>query len=79
MFQRRVTVDDVRRVLAGGETIERHPKDTPYPTRLVLGWSGSRTLHVVVADDLHNEVTIVITVYEPDRRLWDTSFRRRQP
>ena len=77
MFQRRVSVDDVREVLAKGEDIEVYPYDTPYPTRLVLGASGGRTLHIVVADNAHDLETIVITVYEPDPALWSLDFRRR--
>ena len=37
MFQRRISKDDVRQVLENGETIETSPRDTPYPSRLVLG------------------------------------------
>ncbi len=33
---------DVREVLTSGEVIESYPDDTPYPSRLVLGWRGSR-------------------------------------
>jgi len=37
MFERGVTQEDVRHVLATGETIERYPDDQPYPSRLILG------------------------------------------
>lgn len=40
MAERRVTVDEVRAALVQGETIEDYPDDTPYPSRLVLGWVG---------------------------------------
>ena len=78
MFQRRISKDDVRHVLATGETIETYPKDTPYPSRLVLGWCQSRPVHVVVADNAENQETIVITVYEPDVTEWESDFRRRK-
>ena len=51
MFERGVTVGDIRAVLTTGETIEEYPKDTPYPSRLVLGWVGGRPLHVVAANN----------------------------
>lgn len=78
MFQRDVSVEDVRRVLRDGEEIERYPSDQPYPSRLVLGWSGRRALHVLVAENIIDDESIIITVYEPDRRHWDPGLRRRR-
>ena len=78
MFQRRVTVEDVRNALDHGEELETCPEDQPYPSRLVLGWRGSRPLHVLVAQNVADDETIIITVYEPDPFLWDASFRRRR-
>ena len=45
MFQYRISEDDVRHVLEGGETIKNYPDDTPYPSRVVLGWLASRDLY----------------------------------
>ncbi len=79
MFERGVTEEDVRHVLATGETIEeKYPDDQPYPSRLILGWTGNRPLHVVVADNESEETIIVITVYEPNPDLWEEDFRRRK-
>jgi hypothetical protein len=77
MFQRHISEDDVRHVVEHGDTIEAYPKDTPYPSRLVLGWCGSRPIHVVAADNAANRETIIITVYEPDPHEWEQDFRRR--
>lgn len=62
MFQRGITAQDVHLVLQGGETIEEYADDRPYPAKLVLGWSGSRPLHVVVAENIDSGETVVITV-----------------
>ena len=78
MFKRRISVEDVRHVLAVGETVEDYPDDRPYPSRLVLGWCGSRPLHVVVAYNSGDQEIIVITVYEPSPSLWESDFRRRK-
>ena len=78
MFERRVDVADVREILTNGETIERYPEDTPYPSRLVLGWCRGRPLHVVFADNAEEWETIVITVYEPDPGQWEPEFRQRR-
>jgi len=77
MFQRQVNENDVRWVIQNGETVEQYPDDTPYPSRLLLGWRGARPLHVVVAYNEAEQETIVITVYEPDPLQWDATFKRR--
>jgi hypothetical protein len=47
MFQHGIDEGDVRRVLEAAETIKSYPDDTPYPSRLVLGWLDARPIHVV--------------------------------
>ncbi|CUS33223.1 conserved hypothetical protein [Candidatus Nitrospira nitrificans] len=79
MFQRRISEENVKQVVAAGEIIESYPKDTPYPSKLLLGWQGSRPLHVVAADNVESDETIVITAYEPDPQEWETGFARRKP
>ena len=78
MFRRRISEEDIRQVLATGEVVEEYPDDTPYPSRLVLGWCGTRPIHVVVADNVEARETIVVTVYEPDLAQWEPGFRRRK-
>jgi uncharacterized protein DUF4258 len=78
MFQRQISEADVREVLTSGQIIEAYPNDIPHPSRLVLGWRGTRPLHVVIADDAEAEETIVVTVYEPDPAQWEPGFRRRR-
>jgi hypothetical protein len=78
MFERRIGMEDVRRVIEHGQRIEEYPDAMPYPSRLVLGWSGSRPLHVVAAEDTSAGETIIVTVYEPDPARWEDGFRRRK-
>ncbi len=78
MFQRQISEYDLRNVLATGEVIESYPDDTPYPSRLILGWNDERPLHIAVADNEKEEETIVITVYEPDSKHWEEGFRKRK-
>jgi hypothetical protein len=78
MFERQISEAAVIQVLDTGETIEHYSDDTPYPSRLVLGWSEARPIHVVVADDVAAELRIVITVYQPDPWEWEPGFRRRK-
>jgi hypothetical protein len=62
MYQRAISEIEVRHVIAREEIVEDYPNDTPYPSRLVLGWSGRRPIHVVVADNVDDQENIVITV-----------------
>jgi hypothetical protein len=78
MFQRSIDAADVQHVLTAGEVIEHYPSDTPYPSYLVLGWRGSRPIHVVAADNFAANETVIITVYEPESDQWESDFRRRK-
>ena len=78
MFLREISVEDVRQVLDTGEVIEDYPDDTPYPSRLILGWRGNRPLHVVAAYNATDQEMIVITVYEPDPDRWEPGYKRRK-
>ena len=77
MFEQSITEAEVEHVLTSGEVIREYPEDKPYPSRLVLGFVGSRPLHVVSADNTAGGESVIITVYEPDPLRWDESFRRR--
>jgi hypothetical protein len=78
MFERMIEVEDVRQILETGEVIEDYPEDTPYASRLIRGEQNGRVLHVVAADNPDEDMTIVITTYEPDPALWSPDFRRRR-
>lgn len=78
MFKRGISGEDVRQALLTGEVIEEYNNDKPYPSRLVVAWSGKRPLHVVAADNTNAGETIVITVYEPNPDEWESGFKRRK-
>lgn len=78
MFQRRISKKDIQSALQNYETIEFYPQDIPYPSRLALGWCGSRPLHVVFADNYEDNERIIITAYEPDLDQWEKGFKRRK-
>jgi hypothetical protein len=78
MAQRGFSEEVVKQILRSGNVIEDYPQDTPYPSYLMLGWVSHRPVHVVAADNRTEKQTIVITVYEPDPKQWDTKFERRK-
>ena len=79
MFERGISEADVHRVLSKGEEITSYPDDKPYPSRLLLGWRGSKPVHVVSAYNAKDDEQVVITVYEPSPVLWEPGFKRRKP
>jgi hypothetical protein len=78
MAARDIEPDEVRAVITHGEVIANYADDTPYPSRLMLGWIKDRPLHVVAADNDDDGETIIITAYVPDPTLWDEDFRSKQ-
>jgi hypothetical protein len=80
MFQRELGKDEIIKVVSAGEHIAEYPDDRPYPSSLILGYVGSRPVHVVVAQDPQDDACYVVTAYVPDRSLWSDDFRiRREP
>ena len=79
-LDRDIRRDEIREVLKHGEIIQERPEASPLPKYKVLGWTryGSRPLHVVAADDEEEDVTYVITVYEPDPNLWTDDFQQKR-
>jgi len=43
-----------------------------------LGWRRKRPLHIVVAENKQEQSLIIITVYEPDPKFWESDFKRRK-
>lgn len=80
MFERSISENEVEKILQVGKVICEYHEDTPYPSFLILGWSGERPIHVVAAKDTDEGISIVITVYEPSLEEWKSGFvERRQP
>jgi Domain of unknown function (DUF4258) len=78
MFERSITKAEIRRVLVNGEVINEYLEDKPYPSQLILGWSGNRPLHVVVAMDVKAQKLYIVTVYDPDLQQWEPNLRRKK-
>ena len=78
MFARSITLEAVRTTVYEGETIARYPTDQPYPSRLLLGWTEGRPLHVVMAHDPASRRGYVVTAYVPDATHWTDDFKTRR-
>ena len=78
MFERGISMEDVRQVIQSGKVIEDYPNDKPFPSCLVLGKAEGKPLHVVIATDKEVNRAIIITVYEPNPSQWEPGFERRK-
>ena len=74
---RHVTVQEAREAFANGEVIEDYPEDKYGPSCLILGFTrAGRPLHIQCSYP-SRPVLKVITLYEPDPKLWlDFKVRR---
>ena len=71
-----ITVQDIRRVIAGGQIIEEYPNDRRGHSFLLAGRAEGRWIHMVCAPkDLG---LVVITAYIPDTGRWGSDFKTRR-
>jgi hypothetical protein len=78
MHERCITEPEIEQAIESGTIIEQYPNDTPYPSVLLLGHAGIKAIHIVYADSIENDARIIITVYEPDPRIWFENLKRRR-
>ena len=78
MAERSFSPNTIKEVIQNGKTIKEYPDDTPYPSRIILGYDGNRPIHVVSAYDQDDDMEYIITVYEPDTQLWTSDFTKRR-
>jgi hypothetical protein len=74
-----ITEQQICEAILSGEIIESYPADTPYPSALVYGKTGSgRPLHAVCAYDEADRRVVIVTVYHPDPNVWIENRRRKR-
>ena len=71
-----ISIDDIGYVFRTGEIIAQYSDDTPFPSCLILGYSGERALHVVASID--EELVYIITAYAPSPAKWETDWKTRK-
>ena len=74
---RRISVQELREAIAGGDVIEDYPDDKYGPSCLVYGITlAGRPLHIQCSYP-SRPVVKIITLYEPDPQRWiDFKVRR---
>ena len=78
MFERSISKEDVLNVLRKGEVIIEYSEDEPFPSYLIFDMIGDRPIHALVALDLTAKICYIITVYEPDAKIWSDDFKKRR-
>ena len=78
MFARGISIEQVRRVIEKGETIEDYSAEMHESGKLVFGLSGKLPIHVVISEARSAQMTTVITVYVADPERWRDDFRKRK-
>ncbi len=78
MFERELGREAVLDVIRDGEMIADYPDDSPYPSRLLLGFVGDKPVHVVVAREPRQAHCFVVTAYRPDSGVWQPDFKHRR-
>lgn len=78
MFERNISETDVLEVLRHGQIAQDYPDDMPHPSKLLMGKSADRVIHVVAAENLIDKEIIIITVYEPDPLKWEPGFLKKR-
>ena len=78
MYERGIAIIDVKEVVKNGKVLEKYIDDKPFPSYLLLGFVKEKPLHVVAAIDNKTKKAIIITVYEPNPKLWQAGFEKRK-
>ena len=72
-------LDQILHAAENGEIIEDYPTDKPYPSCLIYAQSeAAEPIHCVWAHDSDTKISILITVYRPDPKLWIDWKERKQ-
>jgi len=73
-----ISKEEVYESILNGEIIEKYEKDKPYPSCLIFGeTSERRPIHTVCAYINEEDLTVIVTVYEPDPGIW-IEYRKRK-
>jgi len=78
MFQRNISVDNVKFVLNNGVIVNEYHDDKPYPSKLLFAVSNERRLHVVCSENRIDNEIIIVTAYEASSDVWENDFITRK-
>ena len=77
MFERKISIENIRKIVESGDVIEDYSSEMPEPSRLILGYQGSKPVHIVVSENKISNELIIVTVYSPDPTRWKKDHQSR--
>ena len=78
MFQRDISIEDIKIALNDFEIINNYSDDKPYPSKLIFSMVNNRPIHIVYSKNIDDNTIIIITVYEPNFDIWQKDFKTRK-
>jgi len=78
MRQRGISVSEILTVLNDFQIIQVYNDDKPFPSYLLMGYAGTKPLHIVAGVNETDFEIHLITVYIPDDTIWEDDYRRRK-
>ena len=72
MFERKISIVDIRKAISTGEVIETYQNRKPRPTYLIHG----NNIHVVVSTD--GKRLYYVTAYKPDHNYFEPDNKTRK-
>lgn len=78
MFEREISVENIKQIIKTGLIITSYEDDKPYPSYLLLGFINKKPVHILVAKNKEENICIIITVYIPDKKLWNKDFKTKR-
>lgn len=78
MFQRSISVDDVKFVLLNGILVNNYPDDNPLPSKLLFASCNNRNIHVVCSENIFENEIVIITTYIASPDSWENDFVTRK-
>jgi len=73
---RNIKLADIKVAIMNGEIIEQYPDDYPHPSCLVLGFSDSKPIHIVIGNS--GDMLWLITAYIPNIDKWEDDNKTRK-
>ncbi len=78
LLERQIQREETLFTLKQGIIIKEYEDDKPFPSYLFYNNNPSNPLHVVIAIDKNNVEIFIITVYRPDRNIFNKDFKTRR-
>jgi len=78
MFSRNISIQEIEYTLQNGQIIMDYSDDKPYPSKLLLAFCNNRPIHIVCSYNLVEEISVIITAYEPSTDIWENNFKTRK-